>query len=175
MREEVYDSYWRLAAERQLIFHRRAGGMPPPWTTDEVIAAKKLCNAYRASDRISQYLIRHVIYGEREYAPEDVFLRIVLFRLFSTQSTGNCSSRKPVGCAARPSTSSALATCSRAAARAPRFTPRRSSSQPPRSALTSWPHYGRCGGVSAEPYQSIRGPDAPRVPLRTDGARSSPR
>ena len=87
MRQEVYDTYWRLAAERQLIFHRRAAGIAPPWTTDEVMASKKLCNAYRASDRISQYLIRHVIYGDREYSPDDVFLRIVLFRLFSKQPT----------------------------------------------------------------------------------------
>lgn len=51
------------------------------------MASKKLCNAYRASDRISQYLIRHVIDGDREHSPDDVFLRIVLFRLFSKQST----------------------------------------------------------------------------------------
>ncbi|HEV7806691.1 MAG TPA: nucleotide kinase domain-containing protein [Solirubrobacteraceae bacterium] len=49
--------------------------------------AFKMCNAYRASDRVSQDLIRHVIYGEREYSVDDVFLRIVLFRLFSKQST----------------------------------------------------------------------------------------
>ena len=87
MRREVYDTYWRLAAERQLIFHRRAAGLPPPWTSDEVMTSFKLCNAYRASDRISQYLIRHVIYADREYSPDDVFLRTVLFRLFSKQST----------------------------------------------------------------------------------------
>ena len=28
------------------------------------MSSKKFCNTYRASDRVSQYLIRHVIYGE---------------------------------------------------------------------------------------------------------------
>jgi hypothetical protein len=51
----------------------------------------------RASDRISQYLIRHVIYGDREYSPDDVFLRIVLFRLFSKQSTWELLERETGG------------------------------------------------------------------------------
>lgn len=96
MRQEVYDSYWRLAAERQLIFHRRAAGMRPPWTDDRVLMAFKMCNAYRASDRVSQYLIRHVIYRVREYSLDDVFLRIVLFRLFSKQSTWELLEQVPV-------------------------------------------------------------------------------
>ena len=65
----VYNSYWRFAAERQNVFFRRLEGLPPPWTQDPVIRAHKFTNAYRASDRVSQYLIRRVIY--RADLPDD--------------------------------------------------------------------------------------------------------
>lgn len=84
----VYDSYWKLAAERQAVFFRRLEGQPPPWTKDPIILAHKFTNAYRASDRVSQYLIRKVIY--RRDLPEDideVFFRILLFKLFNKIQT----------------------------------------------------------------------------------------
>ena len=88
-REPVYDAYWRFAAERQAIFHRRLAGDPEPWTTDSILGSYKFCNVYRASDRVSQYLIRNVSYGSAAAGlpAEDVFLRIVLFRLFSREAT----------------------------------------------------------------------------------------
>ena len=58
----VYDSFWKFAAERQEVFFRKLEGLPPPWTDDPVMAHYKFTNAYRASDRVSQYLIRRVIY-----------------------------------------------------------------------------------------------------------------
>ena len=82
-RPEVIDAYWRLAAERQKVFFRRLEGQAPPWTEDPILTEYKFCNAYRASDRVSQYLIREVIYADGEYSSEDQLLRIVLFRLFS--------------------------------------------------------------------------------------------
>ena len=66
----VYNTYWRFAAERQNVFFRRVEGRPPPWTHDPVIRAHKFTNAYRASDRVSQYLIRRVIY--RADLPDDL-------------------------------------------------------------------------------------------------------
>jgi hypothetical protein len=88
-RSAVYDAYWRLAAQRQRIFHRRLAGMPGPWTDDPILKRFKFCNAYRASDRVSQYLIREVMYSPRGAAmkAEDTFLRVVLFRLFSKEAT----------------------------------------------------------------------------------------
>ena len=89
VRPTVHDAYWRFAHERQRIFHRRARGDAPPWTDDAILAEHKFCNTYRASDRVSQFLIRDVIYGSagRDLAPEDVAFRIVFFRLFSKEST----------------------------------------------------------------------------------------
>jgi hypothetical protein len=84
----VYDSYWHFAAERQRVFFSRVAGSPPPWTQSPVLAAYKFTNAYRASDRVSQYMIRQVIY--RDDLPSDdaeVCFRILLFKLFNKIGT----------------------------------------------------------------------------------------
>lgn len=88
-RAEVFDAYWRFAAERQRIFEQRLHDPDGPWTTDPILRRFKFCNTFRASDRISQYLIARVIHdpAAEDLSPEDVFLRIVLFRLFSKEST----------------------------------------------------------------------------------------
>lgn len=59
-RKEVFDAYWRFAAERLAIFLRRANGEPGPWTGDPILQQYKFCNTFRAADRVSQYLIRDV-------------------------------------------------------------------------------------------------------------------
>lgn len=82
----VYETYWKFAAERQAVFFRKLEGSPPPWTDDAVIARHKFTNAYRASDRVSQYLIRNVIYDGDPSVPE-VFFRTILFKLFNKIET----------------------------------------------------------------------------------------
>lgn len=85
---EVYESYWRFAAERQAVFFRRARGESGPWTDNPVLGLYKFTNAYRASDRVSQYLIRHVIYrDDLPSTPREVFFRILLFKLFNKIET----------------------------------------------------------------------------------------
>jgi hypothetical protein len=82
----VFDTYWRFAAKRQQMFMRRVAGSAPPWTDDGVLGVHRFTNVYRASDRVSQYLIRHVLYdGSR--APEEVFFRAILFKLFNRIET----------------------------------------------------------------------------------------
>ena len=83
---EVFSSYWFLAAERQAMFFRRASGEPAPWTDDEVLARHRFTNAYRASDRVSQYLLQHVIY-DREREARDTVLRVLLFKIFNRIDT----------------------------------------------------------------------------------------
>ena len=81
----VYESYWRFAAERQKVFRRRLIGSSGPWTIDPVILAHKFTNAYRASDRVSQYLIKNVIYrSDLCDSPDEVVFRILLFKFFNT-------------------------------------------------------------------------------------------
>lgn len=82
MPSPVFGSYWRFAATRQAIFHRRLAGLEPPWTEDPILQQFKFTNAYRASDRTSQYLIRHVVYGgDQDF--REVFFRTILFKLFN--------------------------------------------------------------------------------------------
>jgi thymidylate kinase len=84
----VYDTYWRFAAERQAIFFRRLSGEKPPWTEDVVLQQYKFTNAYRASDRTSQFLIREVIYnGTPE--PSEICFRVLLFKIFNRIETWN--------------------------------------------------------------------------------------
>jgi hypothetical protein len=84
----VYDSYWRFAAERQRVFYRRLLGTPWPWTENPVMAVYKFTNAYRASDRVSQYLIRKVIYrDDLPTSVDEVVFRILLFKLFNKIET----------------------------------------------------------------------------------------
>lgn len=83
---EVYDAYWRFAAERQAIFFRRLNGERYPWTQDHILAKYKFTNAYRASDRVSQYLIKKVIYST-EQTIADLFFRIILFKIFNRIET----------------------------------------------------------------------------------------
>ncbi|MBB5396200.1 hypothetical protein HDC91_002249 [Mucilaginibacter sp. AK015] len=55
-------------------------------TEDPILLKHKFTNAYRASDRVSQYLIKEVIYkGDQE--PVEVLFRILLFKIFNKIST----------------------------------------------------------------------------------------
>lgn len=84
----VFDTYWRFAGERQNVFCSRLEGKSAPWTEDPVISVHKFTNAYRASDRVSQYLIRHVIYrDDLPTSPAEVLFRTLLFKLFNKIET----------------------------------------------------------------------------------------
>ncbi|MHB8523785.1 MAG: nucleotide kinase domain-containing protein [Limisphaerales bacterium] len=88
----VYDTYWRFVAERQAIFFRRLRSELPPWTNDPILQEYKFTNAYRASDRTSQYLIRKVIYaGDQD--PDEIVFRTLLFKLFNRIETWELLSR----------------------------------------------------------------------------------
>lgn len=82
----VFETYWRFAAKRQEVFMRRVSGASRPWTDDPILAAHRFTNAYRAADRVSQYLIRHVLY-EGEQQEEEIFFRALLFKLFNRIET----------------------------------------------------------------------------------------
>lgn len=92
---EYYEHYWRFAAERQEIFFRRFDGRPWPWTEDPILDTYKFTNVYRASDRVSQFLIRNVIYADNSpsSAQETVF-RILLFKLFNKIETWQLLERR---------------------------------------------------------------------------------
>lgn len=86
-RQAVYDLYWYFAYERQNIFWKKLKGQKAPWTKDPILQTYKFCNSYRVNDRVSQYLLKHVIYNGKPYAAEDMIFRIVLFKLFNKETT----------------------------------------------------------------------------------------
>ena len=86
-RQEIYDLYWYFACERQNIFIKKLNGEPSPWTTDEILQNYKFCNSYRVNDRVSQYLLKNVIYNGKKYSNDDMLFRILLFKPFNKEST----------------------------------------------------------------------------------------
>lgn len=83
---KVYDTYWKFAAKRQAIFFGRLRRDSSRLAVDPILEKYKFTNAYRASDRVSQFVIREVIYrGSQE--PTEVFFRTVLFKLFNRIET----------------------------------------------------------------------------------------
>ncbi|PCI37247.1 MAG: hypothetical protein COB46_13740 [Rhodospirillaceae bacterium] len=84
---KVFDTFWRFAVERQNLFYRRIETpSASQWTDDAILERHKFTNAYRAADRVSQYLIRNVIYSG-DQTPEEVFFRTILFKLFNKIET----------------------------------------------------------------------------------------
>lgn len=89
----VFDTYWRFAAERQAIFFARMKESFPPWTSDPILRVHKFTNCYRASDRVSQYLIKNVIYAG-DQSPHEVFFRTMLFKFFNKIETWELLTRE---------------------------------------------------------------------------------
>jgi hypothetical protein len=84
----VYDSYWRFASERHAIYERRLHDPFGPWTDDPILEQYKFTNAFRAADRVSQYLIREVQYrADRSQEAAEVFFRTILFKFFNKIET----------------------------------------------------------------------------------------
>ena len=79
--------YFYFIQERMNIFWRRCEDCNP-LTDDPILREYKFTNVYRACDRVSQYLIRNVIYKDLDkYTPEDVLLRILVFKVFNKIET----------------------------------------------------------------------------------------
>ena len=80
----VFDTYWRFAAERLAMFYRRYRSPIGPWTSDPILRVYRFTNAYRAADRVSQYLIREVqTRSDRPQTVREVFFRTMLFKIFN--------------------------------------------------------------------------------------------
>lgn len=85
---EVYDSYWKFAALRQDVFFSKIENNKFPWTDDPILSKYRFTNSYRAADRVSQYLIKEVIYNPNlSDSPKEVLFRILLFKLFNKIET----------------------------------------------------------------------------------------
>lgn len=85
----VFEAYWYFAAERQKIFMRRIRGTNQNvFTDDPILSTYKFTNAYRAADRVSQYLIKNVIYPvDAPVDAKNLFFRVLLFKIFNKIET----------------------------------------------------------------------------------------
>src|SRR5262249_39285736 len=84
----VFDTYWRFAAERLAMFYRRSRDPMGPWTSNPILKTYRFTNAYRAADRVSQYLIREVqTRSDRPQTAREVFFRTMLFKIFNRIDT----------------------------------------------------------------------------------------
>ena len=85
--DATFKYYFYFIQERMNIFWRKyndAGLL----TKDPILQTYKFTNVYRACDRVSQYLIKNVIYQDLDrYSPEDVLLRILVFKVFNKIET----------------------------------------------------------------------------------------
>jgi hypothetical protein len=85
-KEEIYRYYFYFVQERMTIFWNKYNDIQP-WTSDEILKVHKFTNVYRAMDRVSQYLIRNVIYNKNRFTDEDILLRILVFKIFNKPET----------------------------------------------------------------------------------------
>lgn len=84
--------YWMC--ERMNIFWRKWRGDEKPWTDDPILREFSFTNVYRCLDRVSQYLLAHVIYNGKHYEPEDMFFRILIFKHFNKIETWELLEKK---------------------------------------------------------------------------------
>jgi hypothetical protein len=92
----VFKTFWTSAAERHRIYEKRVRGEAPPWTDDPILSQYKMTNVFRAADRVSQYLIKDVIYYGNQ-SPREVVFRTLLFDVFKRVDTWKLLERE-LGC-----------------------------------------------------------------------------
>ena len=85
--DATFSYYFYFIQERMNIFWRKYNCVDL-LTEDPILRTFKFTNVYRACDRVSQYLIKDVIYRDLDrYTPEDVILRILVFKVFNKIET----------------------------------------------------------------------------------------
>lgn len=84
----IFSEYWKFAFKRQERFRMKSISHyeSKDDSDDPILNNFKFTNCYRATDRVSQYLIKNVIYSGT-YSPEDTFLRTLLFKTFNKIET----------------------------------------------------------------------------------------
>ena len=85
--DATFKYYFYFIQERMNIFWRKYNDADL-LTKDPILQTYKFTNVYRACDRVSQYLIKNVIYKDLDrYTAEDVLLRILVFKVFNKIET----------------------------------------------------------------------------------------
>lgn len=85
--EDIFELYFYFIQERMNILWSRLHGNQSPWTSDPILGQYRFTNVYRVTDRVSQYLIAEVIHKHADLPPEDIILRVVVFKIFNRIDT----------------------------------------------------------------------------------------
>ncbi len=94
-RSPAFDDYWKFAAKRHEAYLNRVQGLPAPWTNDPIIARFRFTNAFRAADRVSQFLINNIQYDRsNDISDEDLLFRTLLFKVFNNIETWSLLERE---------------------------------------------------------------------------------
>jgi hypothetical protein len=86
-KSSIYDTYWIFAVKRYEVFKKRLDNPCGPWTDDTILRDYRFTNIFRASDRVSQYLI-NLQYVENLNI-KDLFFKTILFKIFNKIETYN--------------------------------------------------------------------------------------
>jgi hypothetical protein len=98
VRNEAFKYYFHFMEKRMDVFWSKYEGQRYPWTDDTILRKHKFTNVYRACDRVSQYLIKNVIYNaQQNYSDQDLFLRILVFKVFNRIDTWEYIEQKTGG------------------------------------------------------------------------------
>lgn len=84
-KSKVFYRYWEFAVKRQEVFLKRLISPNGPWTSDPIISEHRFTNIFRATDRVSQYLIS--LQYENNKNIEEVFFKTILFKIFNKIET----------------------------------------------------------------------------------------
>jgi hypothetical protein len=88
IKEDIFQYYFYFIQERMNIFWNKYEGKESPWTQDPIFKIYKFTNVYRASDRVSQFLIKDVIYRNiNDFDDRDILFRILIFKIFNKIET----------------------------------------------------------------------------------------
>lgn len=82
----VFGAYWKFACERQTIFLEKLFGKKQQ-EHNPILTNYRFTNVYRASDRVSQFLIKEVIGPAENTSFENIFFRTILFKIFNKIET----------------------------------------------------------------------------------------
>jgi hypothetical protein len=88
IKEDIFKYYFYFIQERMKIFWNKYECTEQQLTEDDIFKLYKFTNVYRATDRVSQYLINNVIYKDVDnYSEIDILFRILIFKIFNKIET----------------------------------------------------------------------------------------
>lgn len=85
--DETFQYYFYFIQERMRIFRARLERKKSPWTDDPILTEYRFTNVYRATDRVSQFLINHVIPDGEDLSSRNTIFRVIVFKIFNRIDT----------------------------------------------------------------------------------------